>query len=54
MADRPCRKIRYRTELDAKIALADTQMKALRKNKRTECRAYRCPDCHAFHLTSSR
>ncbi len=50
-----CVKIRYRTELDAKIALASTQGAAARgHDKRAECRIYRCPiaSCRGFHLTS--
>lgn len=45
-----CPKIRYRDELAAKIALANTQR--AKSSKRDERRAYRCPDCAGFHLTS--
>jgi hypothetical protein len=40
-------KIRYRNELDAKIALWSTS-----RRDRDECRYYRCPRCGGFHLTS--
>lgn len=43
-------KVRYRTLLDAKIALADTHRNP--KSKRDEKRYYRCPYCDGWHLTS--
>lgn len=43
-----CAKVRYRTQLDARIALVF--MKG--KDKRKERRAYRCPFCYGWHLTS--
>lgn len=45
-----CAKVRYRDELGARIALASTH----RSNdpRREECRYYRCPFCHGYHLTS--
>lgn len=43
-------KVRYRTSLDAKIALAKTHRS--RKPKRDEKRYYRCPYCDGWHLTS--
>lgn len=46
-----CRKIRYRTMLDAKMALARTRS-ATASKRRNERRAYHCPDCHGWHLTS--
>lgn len=45
-----CRKIRFRTELEAKIALPRSQFK--QSSKREECRVYRCPNCHGWHMTS--
>lgn len=45
-------KIKYRTALDAKIALANTQK--ARSPKREEVRFYRCPNCGCFHLTKKR
>lgn len=47
-----CAKVRYRTELDAKIALANTQHRDNPKRAKTEKRAYWCHICHAYHLTS--
>ncbi|MFJ6239814.1 hypothetical protein ACIQH0_37810 [Streptomyces griseus] len=40
-------KRRYRNRLDARIALANT-----RRRDRGEKRAYQCPGCHGWHLTS--
>lgn len=40
-------KMRYRDELDAKIALARVRWK-----DRGEKRCYRCPLCRGWHLTS--
>lgn len=50
----PCAKVRYRDELGAKIALANTAAAANRQGdeKRQEQRAYRCPKCKGWHLTS--
>ncbi|KFI50058.1 hypothetical protein [Bifidobacterium biavatii] len=50
---RSCGKIRYSTELDAKIALASTR-RARRGavSAKEECRYYLCPQCHGYHLTS--
>ena len=47
-------KIRYATELDAKLALVDTILRANRgKSKRQECRYYECRLCGGgYHLTS--
>jgi hypothetical protein len=42
-----CAKIRYKTKLDARIAL--TLLKAAEHG---EQRYYRCPLCWGFHLTS--
>lgn len=45
-----CRKIRYKDELGAKIALASTQQPT-RKAKREEKSVYRCSKCKDYHLT---
>lgn len=42
-------KTRYRDELGAKLALVRT---ARGNGNRRETRAYRCPACHGWHLTS--
>lgn len=48
-----CAKRRFRTHLDAKIALARSGGKQDRGNqRRAERRAYHCELCHAWHLTS--
>lgn len=50
---RICGKVRFRTELDAKIALAGTQRQRRgRARTKEEKRYYRCPQCHGYHLTS--
>ena len=48
-----CTKHKYRTKIDAKIALSRTEFKQNRGNKkRNEVRVYRCVPCKAWHLTS--
>lgn len=44
-----CKKRTYRTELDAKIALASTQR--AKSSERSENRVYRC-GCGKYHLSS--
>ena len=51
-AKRVCTKIRYRDEIGAKFALASTQAKDGSRRPKTERRAYRCPTCKGWHLTS--
>lgn len=55
---RRCSKIRYRTRVDAQIALASARRKAVlgrgpTADKRREERTYRCPRCRGWHLTSA-
>lgn len=45
-----CSKVRYRDRIAALLALASTGRSD--KAKRQERRAYRCPDCKGWHLTS--
>lgn len=45
-----CSKVRFRDELGAKIALS--QIGVSDKTKRRERRAYKCPKCRGWHLTS--
>lgn len=45
-----CWKVRYRDAISAKLALATLQLKD--KAGHTERRAYRCPKCKGWHLTS--
>ena len=48
-----CRKRRFRTRIDAQMALLRTQAKADRGHpRRHERRYYRCPHCAGWHLTS--
>jgi len=51
-----CRKIRYRDKLAAKLALAmmpdQYANKQPRRRPKDERRAYRCPACKGWHLTS--
>lgn len=44
------RKVRYRDELAAMIALANTARPG--RSAREEWRTYRCPLCKGWHLTS--
>jgi hypothetical protein len=46
------RKVRYRDELAAKMALAETQ-RSDGDSGRAERRSYRCPRCDGYHLTST-
>ena len=46
-----CGKVRYRDELAAMLALGSTRRS--RSKKRAEVRAYRCPTCKGWHLTST-
>lgn len=46
-------KVRYESELDAKMALASTKRQSHgRARAKDETRYYLCPDCHGYHLTS--
>lgn len=49
-----CGKRRYRTEIDAKIALASCQRVTRGPERRyaIERRHYHCPRCKGWHLTS--
>lgn len=47
-----CRKVRYRDRISAQLALATLQRQD--KHDHTERRAYRCPRCRGWHLTSQR
>jgi hypothetical protein len=48
----PCTKTRYRDHLGAKLALMRIQRKDKTMRPKQERRAYRCPDCKGWHLTS--
>ena len=47
-----CRKVRYRDEIAAKLALASVQRIDGSRRSKVECRTYRCPRCKGWHLTS--
>lgn len=48
-----CKKIRYRSELDAKIALSRTfRMRKNVQNSHEEERYYQCRRCRGWYLTS--
>lgn len=48
----PTGKVPWRSERDADRALAETQDKRSGGDRPPECRHYRCPACHYWHLTS--
>lgn len=49
----PSRKLRYQTDIEAKVALASAQVNRERKAaEKVERRIYECPLCHGWHLTS--
>jgi hypothetical protein len=46
-------KFRYRSELDAKIMMSNLAFKETQGDaRREEKRAYKCPKCYGWHLTS--
>jgi hypothetical protein len=47
-----CVKIRYRDRVSALYALAQTSARRKPTDK-DETRAYHCPDCSGWHLTSA-
>jgi hypothetical protein len=51
-----CRKLRYRDQVAALIALSRAEVKAKRNShiakQRRENRVYECPRCRGWHLTS--
>lgn len=48
-----CRKKAYRDRIGALMALATIQRKGNANRTKTERRAYRCPKCGRWHLTST-
>lgn len=48
----PCKKIRYRDRIAALLAMANSQHRDASHRPKTEQRAYRCPLCYGWHLTS--
>lgn len=47
-----CSKVRYRDRIAALLALASAQSKASSGRPKHERRAYYCPKCKGWHLTS--
>lgn len=47
-----CAKVRYRDEIAAQLALATVARQDKTARPKTERRAYRCPKCTGWHLTS--
>ena len=47
-----CSKRRYRDDIAAKLALAKIARKDSGAREKNERRAYRCPKCRGWHLTS--
>lgn len=47
-----CRKIRYRDRLEALIALSGVGGNRHTRRTKDEIRAYECPRCKGWHLTS--
>ena len=47
-----CGKKRFRDEIAAKLALSSIGRKTHERREKTERRAYRCPKCRGWHLTS--
>ena len=52
MTTRRCRKHRYPDSTSARLALATIIRKDRTDRPKTEARAYRCPRCRGWHLTS--
>lgn len=51
---RACRKIRYKDEIAARVALARTTRADGSRREKREQRAYRCTTCRGWHLTSKK
>jgi hypothetical protein len=49
----PTGKRPYPSKADARTALASANRRRSRRQQRRETRAYHCPGCNAWHLTSS-
>ena len=45
-------KIRYRSDIDAKIVLSEIQHKDSSRRPKIETKVYNCPHCKGWHLTS--
>lgn len=49
-----CTKVRYRDRIAALLALANARHRDGSRRAKLEQRAYRCPACRGWHLTSRR
>lgn len=47
-----CRKVRYRDRIAAMLAMSNAQRIDGSRRDKIEARAYRCPNCFGWHLTS--
>ena len=47
-----CSKRRYATDIEAKLEIARFQRMDDPRRSKLPCRAYKCPDCGGWHLTS--
>lgn len=47
-----CKKRKYRDRVAALLALAIVRQQDSPRRPKVEARAYRCPDCGRWHLTS--
>lgn len=47
-----CPKRRYRSRVDALIAMSSIQGRDNSTRSKSERRAYKCPQCRGWHLTS--
>lgn len=47
-----CKKVSYRDRIAALLALARIRHDDNPRRGKQESRAYRCPECHRWHLTS--
>jgi hypothetical protein len=50
----PSGKVRYRDRVAALLAMASAHRSDGSRRAKIEKRAYPCPDCHGWHLTSRR
>ena len=49
-----CKKRKFKTKIDAMLALASARWNGQTHGNRNEVRVYHCPICNAWHLTSKK
>ena len=49
-----CKKRKFKTKIDAMLALASARWSGQTHGNRNEVRVYKCPFCHKWHLTSKK